>query len=82
MQDQQNDTDKLDICLIDILLLYWKSSNGKLMLRIAGLNGLDEDTIEAEDVKINYPDTFALYLKGTSIGVKKARESCNFRVAK
>ena len=29
MQYQQNDADKLDISTIDILLCYWKSSNGR-----------------------------------------------------
>ena len=52
VQDQQNYAEKLDIFPIDILLCYWKSSNGKLMLRITGLNGLSEDTVEAADVKI------------------------------
>ena len=38
VQDQPNDADKLGICPIDILSCYWKSSNGKLMLWIIGLN--------------------------------------------
>ena len=33
-------------------------------------------------MKIYHPDKLALYLLGTSIGVNKARESCNFRAAK
>ena len=82
VQYQQNDADKLDICPIDILSCYWKSYNGKLMLRITGFNGLGKDTLEADDVKIEYPDTLALYLIGSSIGVNKDRESRNFRVAK
>ena len=82
VQDQQNDADKLDICPIYLLSCYWKSSNGKLMLSINGLNGISEDTVEADDVKIDYPYTLALYLIGTSIGVKKAWESRNFSVAK
>ena len=77
-----NDAYKLDICPIDILSCYWKSTNGKLMLQITGLNGLSEDMVEADDVKIDYPDTISLYLIGNSIGVKKAQESRNFRAAK
>ena len=77
-----NDAYKLDICPIDILSCYWKSSNGTLMLQITGLDGIGEDTVEADDMKIYYPDTLTLYLIGTSMGVKKARESCNLRVAK
>ena len=82
VQDHQNDADKLYICPINILLCYWRSYNGKLMLRITGLNGLYEDKIKADNVKIYYPDTLALYLIGNSIEVKKARESRNFRLAK
>ena len=82
VQYHQNDYDKLDICLIDILSCYWKSSNGKLMLQITGLNGLSKDVVEADDVKIDYPNTIYIYLLGTSIGVKKDRESRYSRVAK
>ena len=82
VQDQMNYYNELDIFPIDILLCYWKYFNGKLMLRINGLAGLDEDTVEADDVKIYYPDTLTLYLIGTRIGVKKAQESRNLRVAK
>ena len=82
VQYHQNDYEKLDICLIDILSCYWKSSNGKLMLQITGLNEICEDGVEADDVKIDYPDTISLYLIGNSIGVKKAQESRNFRATK
>ena len=82
VQDQINDYDKLDICPIDVLLCYWKSLNGNLMLRINGLGVLGEDTVKADDVKIYYPYTLALYLIGTSIGVKKSRRSRNFGVDK
>ena len=77
VHDQKNYADELDICPIDILLCYWKSATEKLMLRITGLNGISEDVVEADDVKFDYPDTLALYLLGTSIGVKKAREYRN-----
>ena len=70
MQDQQNDADILDICPVDILSCYWEPNNGILMLRITGLNGLGEDVINTEYVKFDYPDIFALFLIGTSIGVK------------
>ena len=70
VQDQQNDDDVLDIFPIDILLCHWKANSGKLMLRITGLNGLSEDVVEAEDVKVDYTDTLSIYLVGMSIGVK------------
>ena len=60
---------KTDIFLIDILLHYLKSSSGKLMLRITRLYGLIEEPVEAEDVKIDYPDTLELHLLGTCIGI-------------
>ena len=72
-QDQQNDADVLDICPVDILSYYWKPNNGMLILRITGLNGLCEDVIKTEDVKVDYPDALDLVLIGTSIGVKKSR---------
>ena len=37
---QLNYAEKSDRFLIDILSHYWKSSNGKLVLRITGLYGL------------------------------------------
>ena len=69
-QDQNNDSEVLDIYSVYIISCYWKPNNGMLMLRITGLNGLGEDLIKAEYVKVDYPDALALYLKGTSIGVK------------
>ena len=30
------------------------------MLRITGLNGISEDVVEADDVKIDYQDTLAI----------------------
>ena len=42
------------------------------MLRITRLNGLSDDVVEADNVKIDYPGTLAIYLLGTRIGVKKA----------
>ena len=82
VQGQKNDAEEIYICPIDILLCYWKSSNGKMMMWINGLDGLFEDTVEANDVKIDYPDTLAIYLIGTSIGVKKSWNYRNLRVAK
>ena len=52
------------------------------MLWITGLDIIGEDTVEAGNVNIYYLDTLTLYLIVTSIGVNKARESRNFRVAK
>ena len=70
VQDQHIDADVLDICPIDILSCNWKTNSGKLMIRITGLNGLGEDAVEAEDVKVDYSDKLALYLIDTSIGLK------------
>ena len=52
------------------------------MLQTTGLNGLSKDVVEVDNMKIDYPDTLALYRLRTSIGLKKYRESCNFRAAK
>ena len=81
-QNQQNDADVLEICPVDILSCYWKPNNGMLVLRITGLNGPGEDLIKAEDVKVGYTYALSLYLIGTSIGMKKAWENCNFWSAK
>ena len=52
------------------------------MMWMTGLNGLGEDTVEADDGKVDYPETLDLYLISNIIGVKKSRNSHNFRVAK
>ena len=52
------------------------------MIHITGLYVIGEDTVEADGVNIDYPDTLALYLIGNSIWVKKARGSRNLVVAK
>ena len=49
---------------------------------ITELDVLCEDTVEDVDVKSDFPDILALYLIGTSLGMHKAQESRNFRVAK
>ena len=81
-QDQKNDFEVLDIYPVDVISCYWKPSNGVLMLWITRLNGIGEDIIKSEYVKVDYPDAIALYFIGTSIGVKKYREKRNFRAAK
>ena len=53
-----------------------------LMLRITGLNGLGEDLVKAEYVRVEYLYALDLYLIGTSIGVKKSQDSRNSQVAK
>ena len=40
------------------------------MFRITGFNGLGEDVVKADDVKVDYTNALYLYLIGTSIGVK------------
>ena len=77
-QDKMNDSDILDIYMVDIIACYWKPNNGMLMLRITGLNGLGEDVIKAEYVKVDYPDALDLYLIGTSIGVKNTGRTATF----
>ena len=77
-QDQKNDSDVLYIYLVENIACYWKHNNGILMLRITGLNGLGEDLIKAEYVKVYYPDTLALYLIGMSIGVKNTGRTATF----
>ena len=77
-QDQKNDSDVLDIYLVDIIVCYWKSNNGMLMLRITGLNRLGEDVIKYEYVKVDYPDALDLYLIGTIIGVKNTGRTATF----
>ena len=74
MQDQLNDNEKSDISSIDILLHYWKSRNGKLAVKVNGLHGLGDDTIEAADINIDYLETITLYTMGTSIWVKTPRK--------
>ena len=48
------------------------------MLWITRLNGLGEDIIKSEYVKVDYPDALALYLIGKSIGVKNTRRTATF----
>ena len=72
VQDQLNDADKSYISAIDIISYYWKYSSGNLMMKVSWLHELGDETVEAEDVKIYYPDTLALYLMGSCIGVKSS----------
>ena len=44
------------------------------MAKVTGLHGLGDESVEADDVKIDYPETLALYLLGNCIGVKKYRK--------
>ena len=48
------------------------------MLWITGLNGLGEHVMKAEDVKVDYAETFALFLIEISIGVKKPGRTATF----
>ena len=75
VQYQINDADKSDISAIKIILHYWKSSNGNLMVKVTGLHVLGDYTVEAGDVKIDYPDTLVLYIMGSCIEVKSSRKS-------
>ena len=48
------------------------------MLRITGLNGLGEDLVKAEYVRVDYLYALDLYLIGTSIGVKNTGRTATF----
>ena len=52
VKDQLNDSEKSDISAIDIISRYWKSSNGKLMVKVTRLHVLDDDTVETGYVNI------------------------------
>ena len=52
-QEQLNDADKSEISAIDILLHYWKYASGNLMVKVTGLHGLGDETVESDDAKIN-----------------------------
>ena len=52
---QLNDADVLDMRPVNILLCYWTPNNGKLMLRITGLDGQREYMMKAEDMRVEYP---------------------------
>ena len=45
--------DKSEISAIDILLHYWKYASGNLMVKVTGLHGLGDETVESDDAKIN-----------------------------
>ena len=55
VQYQLNDADVLDIRPVNILSCYWKPNNGKLMLRITGLDGQREYMMKAEDMRVDHP---------------------------
>ena len=74
MQDKMNDSDKSDISAIYIISHYWKSASGKLMVKVSGLHIICDETVEDEDVNIDYPETPLLYLMGSCIGVKSSRK--------
>ena len=46
------------------------------MVKVTGLHGLGDDTVENGDVNIDYPDTPELYIMGSFIGVKSFRKLC------
>ena len=73
---------KLDIFPVDILSCYWIPEDGKLTLLINGLLGLIEDLMEAEDMRLDYPDNLDLFLLKSRIGLNKAREKRNIQAAK
>ena len=62
VQDQLNDADVLGIFPVDIIFCFWKPNNEILMLRVAGLDGLGEDVMKDEDMKVDYPNELAILL--------------------
>ena len=50
---QMNDADKSEIWDIDIISHYWESNNVNMVVKIAGLYGLRDDTVKAEYVNID-----------------------------
>ena len=68
--------DKSDISAIYLILYYWKSAGGKMMLKVTGLHGLGKEEVENEYVNIEYPDTLALYFMGSCIEVKSLHKPC------
>ena len=71
-QYQFNGADKYYISEIDIILNYCKYINGTLVVKFTGLHVLGNYSIKMEYVNIDYPDTLALYIIGSSIGVKSS----------
>ena len=82
VKDHLNDADKSDISPIDNILRYRKSSSGKTMVKVTGLYELGDEAVEADDVKIDYLDTLAIYLLRTCIGVKQSQKTRFFVEAK
>ena len=74
MQDKLNDAEKYYISAIYILSYYWKYATGNMMVKVAGLHELGDEKVEAEDVKIDYPYTLAIYLMVSCIGVKSSHK--------
>ena len=68
VQDKLSDAENYDISQIDILLHYWKYSNGIMMVEFSGFCGLGDDAIKLEDVKIDYPDTLSIILQEVAQG--------------
>ena len=75
-QYQFNGADKYYISEIDIILNYCKYINGTLVVKFTGLHVLGNYSIKMEYVNIDYPDTLALYIIGSSIGVKSSKKYC------
>ena len=48
------------------------------MLWITRLDGLGEDTMKDEDMKVDYPDKLSIFLLGTSTGVKNPGRTATF----
>ena len=46
------------------------------MVKVTGLHGIGGDNVEAVYVKIYCPNTLALYLMGSIIGVKSSQKLC------
>ena len=71
VQYQCNYTDEIDQSLVDILHHYWHAKDGKLMLKIDKILGLDEDTHDADTFRVDYTGCLALYILKSTIGLTR-----------
>ena len=60
VQDKSNDSDQSDTDEIEVIFYYRRLSNKNLKVKDTGLR-ICNGKIDAEDVKVNYLDTLALY---------------------
>ena len=74
--------DKIYQSSVEILYHYWHAEDGKLMLKIDKILGLDEDTHEADTFRVDYAGYLALYIMESTIGLTRSQNTLIFRKAK